>query len=81
MTLLAQASNGPIENAALEALRQAPGIIAVLVMTVLFLRYLTDCRKADHEERKEQRETMKQQSDAVKELAVVVGSLKDNIKK
>lgn len=82
--ILAQTS---VETAAIEALKQAPGLVITLVVVVLFLRYIEGRGRADAEERKNNAEERRQMlstldkfSTTQQNLAVVVEGLKENMK-
>lgn len=70
-----------IEGAAIEALKQSPGILAALIVIALFMRYITGRDRNDQEERKSVRESQDKLADSVKTLAVVVEGVKEKLKK
>lgn len=70
-----------VENAAIEALKQAPGLVICLVICVLFIRHLSERNKTDAEERKDMRATLDRFSQSQQNLAIVVEGLKESMKK
>lgn len=79
--MIAQTADGGIQAAAIEALKQSPGILAALIVIALFMRYISSRDRNDQEERKSVRETQNNLADSVKTLAVVVEGLKEKLKK
>jgi hypothetical protein len=68
-----------VESAAIDALKQSPGILAALIVIVVFMRYITARDKNDQEERKAVRESQDKLSESVKTLAIVVEGVKDKL--
>lgn len=70
------AQSDTIQGAAIEALKQVPGILACLILLVLFIRYISRRDANDLEERKAARDSQDKLSDSVNKLAMVVERLK-----
>lgn len=77
--MIAQADS--IESAAMEALKQAPGVLACLIILVVFIRYISGRDRNDQEERQRVRETQEKLADSVNKLALVVEGVKEKLKK
>lgn len=75
----ASAATSSVESAAIDALKQSPGILAALIVIVLFMRYITARDKNDQEERKEMRDALDRHSTAVNNLSIVVEGVKEKI--
>lgn len=78
MTYLTLAE-GNVEVAAIEALKQAPGLVLALAMMVFFLKHLSERnkldaeqRKSDADERKANREALEKNAAAMQNLAIVI---------
>lgn len=75
------AQSGSVEQAAIEALKQSPGILASLILIVIFVRYITGRDTNDRSERQAVRESHEKLAESVNTLAVVVEGLKEKLKK
>lgn len=70
-----------IETAAIEALKQAPGLVVALVMLILFLRRDAERDKSNTEERRDFTAALNKFSEAQNNVAVVLEGLKEQIKR
>lgn len=68
-------------QAAIDALKQSPSVIASLFLIVWFIRYISGRDRSDQEERQKARESHEKLADSVNNLALVVEGIKEKLKK
>lgn len=70
-----------MQDAAIEALKQAPGVLACLIILVVFIRYISGRDRNDQEERQKVRESQEKLADSINKMALVVEGVKEKLKK